>query len=85
MTEQFDTKPLLKILKNILKYGMKNKKDSKQLLETVNCVLNFGLDNMMKEFLEKKYLEDDLNPSIKRRSMSFEIIKNDLWDKLKTK
>jgi hypothetical protein len=54
MTDSFDTKPLLKILKNILKYGMKNKKDSKQLLETVNCVLTFGLDNMMKEYLEQK-------------------------------
>jgi hypothetical protein len=54
MTDTFNTKPLLKILKNILKYGMKNKKDSKKLLETVNCVLTFGLDNMMKEFLDQR-------------------------------
>ena len=53
MTEQLNTKPLLKILKNILKYGLKNKNDSKQLLETVNCVLTFGLDSMMKEYVEK--------------------------------
>ena len=53
MTEQLNTKPLLKILKNILKYGLKNKNDSKQLLETVNCVLAFGLDSMMKEYVEK--------------------------------
>jgi hypothetical protein len=79
MAEQFDTKPLLKILKNILKYGMKNKKDSKQLLETVNCVLNFGLDNMMKEFSEKKYQENDLNHNDRHRPMSLDLTKNDLY------
>ena len=76
MAEQFDTKPLLKILKNILKYGMKNKKDSKQLLETVSCVLNFGLDNMMKEFSEKKYNDNEL----KYRPMSFDLTKNESYD-----
>ena len=50
MTEQLNSKPLLKILKNILKYGLKNKNDSKQLLETINCVMSFGLDSMIKDY-----------------------------------
>ena len=58
MTEQINSKPLLKILKNILKYGMRNKKDSKQLLETVNCVLTFGVDSMMNEYIEKNKKND---------------------------
>jgi len=79
MTEQLNTKPLLKILKNILKYGLKNKNDSKQLLETVNCVMSFGLDSMIKDYTEKgKNGELDDVVYIKKEKKEPEII--DIYD-----